>query len=525
MPLEQTITIINNSGKIVSTGKELFSIFKDAKESYLDKKSEIKTLQRAQTFDQTRSVTARRRESVYDYDPYRADRALPRRSFDEYSDTSSRRSYKTRSVKSHHHGAEAVPRSRPALTEYNLKTLSEVSSVTPSRAPISYRSPVAETMTRDLGDARSMAITERKPPGQLARRRSLSEMGDDRALVRKPKEIDMDLAYGSMPPDLEHMVELDPNYDDGKKAKFLVNKVEGLLTECDCLKHSAGAIIKRLQEDPNAAASVALTLSELSKVVAKMSPAIIPMLKGSSPAVFGLLASPHFLIGTSIVAGVTVVMFGGWKIVKRVKENQVAREALGYEGVPAGRPAPLRTQSEASAGFDEALIVDDELSTIESWRRGIAPFGDDASADMELITPQADRAQRERADDDTRSRRTVKTAKTAKSSRSVKSYHRTSKGAKDNRDPEVPERKSSSRRGTAESVSGASDRSSSSRKKHHSSSSSSSKSKKKEVRAIEDGKSRKGDTELVMRPKMGSGSNMLKAIFKNKERERDLVVA
>jgi hypothetical protein len=374
-------------------------------------------------------------------------------------------------------------------------------------------------MTRDLADARSMAITERKPPGQLARRRSLSEIGENRALIRKPKEIDMDLAYGSMPPDLEQMVELDPNYDDGKKAKFLVNKVEGLLTECDCLKHSAGAIIKRLQEDPNAAASVALTLTELSKVVAKMSPAIIPMLKGSSPAVFGLLASPHFLIGTSIVAGVTVVMFGGWKIVKRVKENQVAREALGYEGVPAGRPAPLRTQSEASAGFDEALIVDDELSTIESWRRGIAPFGDDASADMELITPQADRAQRERADDDTRSRRTAKTAKT---SRTVKS-HRSSKASRDDRDREVPERKSS-RRATAESVSGTSERSSSSRKKHHSSSSSS-KSKRKEVRAIEDGKSRRDDAELVMRPKMGSGSNMLKAIFKNKERERDLVAA
>ncbi|KAK0388828.1 hypothetical protein NLU13_5071 [Sarocladium strictum] len=524
MPLEQTITIVNNSGKIISTGKELFSIFKDAKESYLDKKAEIKTLQRAQTFDQTRSVSGRGRESVYDYDPYRTDRALPRRSFDEYSEASSKRSYRTRSVRSYHHGADAVPRSRPALTEYNLKTLSEVSSVAPSRAPPNaYRSPFAETMTRDLADARSMAITERRPSGQLARRRSLSELDQNKALVRKPKEIDMDLAYGSMPPDLEHMVELDPNYDDGKKAKLLVRKVEGLLTECDCLKHSAGAIIKRLQEDPNAAASVALTLTELSKVVGKMSPAVLPILKGSSPAVFALLASPQFLIGTSIVAGVTVIMFGGWKIVKKVRENQVAREALGYEGVPDGRPAPLRTQSEVSAGFDEALIVDDELSTIESWRRGIAPFGDDASADMELITPQADRVQRERADDDTRSRRTAKTAKTAKSGRSVKT-HKSSKTTREDRDHEVPERKSS-RRATAESVSGASERSSSSRKKHHSSSSSSSKSKRKEVRAIEDGKSHKDDAELVMRPKMGSGSNMLKAIFKNKEREKSLVTA
>ena len=369
--------------------------------------------------------------------------------------------------------------------------MSEVSSVAPSRAPPNaYRSPFAETMTRDLADARSQAITTRQVPGQLARRNSLSEMGGSRALMRKPKEIDMDLAYGSMPHDLEHMVELDPHYDDGKKAKALVGRVEGLLTEADCLKHSAGAIIKRLQEDPNAAASVALTLTELSKVVAKMSPAVIGMLKGSSPAVFGLLASPQFLIGTSIIAGVTVVMFGGWKIVKRVKENQVAREALAYQGVPDGRPAPLRTQSEASAGFEEALIIDDELSTIESWRRGIAPFGDDASADLELITPQAHRER----DDDTRSRRTGK-AKTHKSR------------SKDERERTVPERKSSRR---AESVA-----SSSSKKKH--SSSSSSKGKKKEVRAIEEGRR----DELVMRPKVQS-NNMLKALFK---KERDLVLA
>ncbi|KAH8172470.1 hypothetical protein LIA77_06725 [Sarocladium implicatum] len=485
MPLEQTITIVNNSGKIISTGKELFSIFMDAKDSYLDKKSEIKGLQRAQTFDQTRSIQGRDRASVYDYDPYRDDRAVPRRSFDEYSDTSSRRSYRTKSVRSRHHdAATAVPRSRPALTEYNLKTMSEVSSVAPSRAPPNaYRSPFAETMTRDLADARSQAVTTRQMPGQLARRNSY-DVGS-RALVRKPKEIDMDLAYGSMPPDLEHMVELDPNYDDGKKAKALVGRVEGLLTEADCLKHSAGAIIKRLQEDPNAAASVALTLTELSKVVAKMSPAVIGMLKGSSPAVFGLLASPQFLIGTSIIAGVTVVMFGGWKIVKKVKENQVAREALPYAGVPDGRPTPLRTQSEASAGFEEALIIDDELSTIESWRRGIAPFGDDASADLELITPQAHRER----DEDTKSRK----AKSHKA-RSHKDGEKTREKKPSER--AVPERKSSRR---AESV--ASERSSSSSKRKH--------SKKRETKAIEGAKR----DELVVRPKVQS-NNMLKALFK-----------
>lgn len=40
------------------------------------------------------------------------------------------------------------------------------------------------------------------------------------------------------------MVEFDFNYDDGKKVKFLVNKVEGFFIECDCFKYLVGVIIK-----------------------------------------------------------------------------------------------------------------------------------------------------------------------------------------------------------------------------------------------------------------------------------------
>ncbi|POR33386.1 Uncharacterized protein TPAR_06414 [Tolypocladium paradoxum] len=548
MPLEQTITVVNNSGKIISTGKQLLSIFKEAKGAYQDKKAELKsqrsTLRRAQTFDQARSVYRSTHDDhtrahahahehepddydyKYEYGPREydygnglaADYYGRRRSYDVCSDASSRRSHRSSSSRHHRHHHHPHPhgsRSRPALTESNLKTLSEVSSTAPCKAPppAAYRSPYAETLPVDMAlskldlrrtELRSIAETERqRDTAVVPRRRSEPDMGGGDG---GHTDIDMHLAYGNVPPDLAERVDLDPGHaGDEWTAHQLVHKVEGLLDEAHCLQHSATAIIKHLQEKPDAAAAVALTLAELSTAVAKMSPAFLGFLKGGSPAVFALLASPQFLIGTGIAVGVTVVMFGGWKIVKKVQEAQAARQLLlAHEGAPQDGPVPLRTQSEYSAGVDEALVVDEELSTIETWRRGIP----DESADLELITPQADRATREKYtkddfDFDLRSRRSARTHRSGKTHRT--SSHRDKGKERD----DVPERKSS-RGATAESISGASDARSkkSGRGKENAG-----------VKAIEDGRSRRGDDDgfdAVFRPKMRQ-DNMLKAIFKGKK--------
>ncbi|RQM08438.1 hypothetical protein DH86_00000461, partial [Scytalidium sp. 3C] len=42
----ETITVINKSGKIISTGKHLVNIFKDARDAYQEKKAELKAEQR-----------------------------------------------------------------------------------------------------------------------------------------------------------------------------------------------------------------------------------------------------------------------------------------------------------------------------------------------------------------------------------------------------------------------------------------------------------------------------------------------
>lgn len=375
-----------------------------------------------------------------------------------------------------------------------------------------------------------MTPTELARPGRLPRTLSESQLA-----VRPPKhvnEIDMNLAYGEIPPDLEYRIDLDParqaEYDESR-ANMLVRKVEGLLDEAKCLQHSAGATIKHLQQKPDAAAAVALTLAELSTVVSKMSPAFLNLLRGGSPAVFSLLASPQFLIGTGIAVGVTVVMFGGWKIVKRIKEEHAAREAMAYQGVPFNRPAPLRTQSAHSAGIEEALILDEELSTIESWRRGIMPAGADAeSADVELITPEAERAHRHRHKTDNsdarshRSARTSKTSKTTKTERTAKARktdktHHSHKTESKGKEREIPERRSS-RHATVESVTGGTELGAKSSRKGKETEKPSG---RKQQLLLEDGRGKRGSSlDMILRPKSERQSDgLLKGLFKSKGRK------
>ncbi|KAG5981943.1 hypothetical protein E4U55_002477 [Claviceps digitariae] len=633
MPLEQTVTIVNNSGNIISTGKQLFSIFKEAKASYDEKKAEIKALKRAETFDH--SYNTQRQDghhhrprslarhatyepgyyTEYDYGrnpDYQDDR---RRSFDLPSETGSQRSHSSSHAPSHSKHRHHRSRSRPAaLTASNLKTLSEISSTAPSQAPTraplqrAYRSPYAETLPKDsriswmnLTQCDTQLTTRPRPDWRqsslVPRRRSEPEIASHhqtRASTDTGKEkIDMHLAYGEMPPDLADMVDLDPALADEYHANQLVRRIECLLDEAHCVQHSATSMIKHLQEKPDAAAAVALTLAELSSVVGKMSPAFINFLKSGSPAVFSLLASPQFLIGTGIAVGLTVVMFGGWKIVKRVQEQQASRAAaaaaaLAWEENPAAahRPALLRSQSENQAGdggmMEEALIVDDDLSSIETWRRGILPPGaDNESAEIELITPVADRAQRDKHgkdDFDVRSHRstrttrtdktaktsktamtsktaksaateksamtamtsktaktaktekstvtaiTTKTSKTSKSSKTEKSSSSSSKGKGKEKEKEKEKEVAApdgwiSRRATVESIYGADSDLGSYRSSKRDKQDRERSGDRASVKTTEDGH-RSNGMELIFRPKAQSqGENMLKALFKNKDRK------
>lgn len=188
----------------------------------------------------------------------------------------------------------------------------------------------------------------------------------------------MNLAYGHLPPDL-HPGSVT---EEQKEAELqaTMSRLDHLLLEAHCLQHSATAIIANLQANPEAMAAVALTLAELSALLTKMSPSILGALKASSPAIFALLASPQFLIAGGVAIGVTVVMFGGFKIIKRIQASNEAKKEANK--------------------VDEAMVYDDiEMGSIETWRRGIAEAKTESvatSVDGEFITPEAARQRKER---------------------------------------------------------------------------------------------------------------------------------
>lgn len=177
--------------------------------------------------------------------------------------------------------------------------------------------------------------------------------------------IDMDLAYGPIPPPLPPKIQADDT-----QFKGLVNKVKGLLEEADCLQYSVSATIASLQRDPDAMAAVALTLAEISNIASKMAPGALASVKGSAPAVFALLASPQFLIAGGVAVGVTIVALGGYKIIKKIRANNAVEDP----------------------GMDEMLEIGGDVSTIDNWRRGIAEAEEQSvgtSVDGEFITPEA----------------------------------------------------------------------------------------------------------------------------------------
>jgi hypothetical protein len=178
--------------------------------------------------------------------------------------------------------------------------------------------------------------------------------------------IDMDLAYGEPPPNL-----FKTGDQEEVELQGLVGRVKGLLDEANCLQYTATQTISHLQRSPDAMAAVALTLAEISSLVKKMSPMVIFKLKSAAPAVFALLVSPQFMIAGGVAVGVTIVAFGGYKIVKKIQE----RKEIENDSIP-----------------ERMIEVPADMSRIDTWQRGIAVAEAESvgtSVDGEFITPTA----------------------------------------------------------------------------------------------------------------------------------------
>lgn len=199
--------------------------------------------------------------------------------------------------------------------------------------------------------------------------------------------VDMDLAYGEYhaPTLAEKQVQVQTKQQaPEQELDGLVTKVTGLLEEADCAQHTVTATIAHLQKNPDAMAAVALTLAEISNVVAKLAPAALATLKASAPTIFALLASPQFLIAAGVGIGVTVVMFGGYKIIKHIQQTS---------NVPENQPtAQPMGQPRGEEEMEEMMELASDCSGVESWRRGVADVEAESwgtSVDGEFITRRA----------------------------------------------------------------------------------------------------------------------------------------
>ncbi|KAJ5856451.1 uncharacterized protein N7529_010395 [Penicillium soppii] len=328
-PFGQTIAVIDKSGKVVSTSKQLFGVFSHAKNAYRERKAGYQSERNAKLAEQ------------------QALEGLARYQIEDAPTVVSGRSR----ARSRHGGRSRAP-----------------SHYDDGRTVVSRRSS-------HYGDTRTIArrhthhdVTLRDDPRPMTAR------------SRSDAHIDMDLAYGDASPAALSKYPPPNPQNDQKQLDGLVHRAQWLLEEAHCMQHGATATIAHLQKDPDAMAAVALTLAEISNLARKMAPTALTSMKAAAPAIFALLSSPQFLIAAGVGLGATVVMFGGYKIIQRLKGGPV-----GEDGTPA-EPEP-ETEIEEMMEFNT-----EALSSVEMWRRGVADHHADSvgtSVDGELITPTA----------------------------------------------------------------------------------------------------------------------------------------
>ncbi|KAB2109734.1 hypothetical protein AG0111_0g1280 [Alternaria gaisen] len=386
--LGETITVINKSGKVVSSSKHIVNVFKEAKAAYRERKAEIKA---------ERDAVVKEREV--------AKKAL--RAAGEDDDARSQVSHRSKASKAHTHRKHDRPTMERGYSDSFYANDSPRSS--------------KHRLENDLGghDVHNKEIARRNSD-QAVQRSSQSKS--------RSKSVDMDLCYGDVPPPLP-----EKKYDD-LELKEKASKIEMLLDEANCLQHTATAMIENLQKNPEALAAVSLTLAEISAIVGKMGPGVLTALKGSFPAVAALLLSPQFMIAGGVAVGVTIVALGGYKIIKKMQAQPAVEEPM-----PAApqMPLPVRAATMPLPIEDSNNELDElepqELSRVEKWRRGIADVeanSSGTSVDGEFITPEASRtlvAAGVLDEDDLKSRRSTRSKRTSDSKHREHKSHRAPK--------------------------------------------------------------------------------------------------
>lgn len=354
----QTITVVNKSGKIVGTSKHLVNVFKEAKSAYSERKAEIKAQRKSEHESKVNERKARKELdalTLVDDDDDRSSRVSSRR------DSESGKSIKRKPVP----GKERAHVKRGTSDSFFANDRLQRHH---SHRPSPLRNGSSASLGKD--EPRVGELTRRHTEGtQLYRKTD----GSRRASM---DDIDMDLAYG------DYLVQPGPESkrEDELELQEKMSGLQRLLDEGNCIQHSVTAMIDNLQKNPEALAAVALTLAEISNLVAKLGPGALMTMKSSFPVIIALLASPQFAIAAGVGVGVTIIAFGGYKIIKKIKARDEHR-LLESGADDADRPVEE---------MDELR----EIDHIERWRRGIADEQANSlgtSVDGMFVTPQATR--------------------------------------------------------------------------------------------------------------------------------------
>ncbi|KAL7276398.1 hypothetical protein RUND412_000602 [Rhizina undulata] len=302
--LASTVTVVDNSGKVLNTSKNLFSAFKEAREAYRTRKAEIVAERLAE-----KEARQRRREK------------RERRERREREKAEGKRHKKERK------------KSRSASGE----------------------SEGNGTLAFDLDEEEDGVRME-----TLSRKSSRESLNDND---------DNDIMHSSQDPmTLAKLVDISADLVDDhvtETLQCLLLQLQATIDELCCLTFGITTLITELQKCPDTLAVVGLTLAEISALVTKVAPGFVLTLKTAFPVIFGLLSSPQFAVVASVGMAATVVLLGGYKIIRNVitgpggeeQNTQIQEVELGgivegevmetnlIEAAPAAQAAPMTVAS------------------------------------------------------------------------------------------------------------------------------------------------------------------------------------
>jgi hypothetical protein len=114
----------------------------------------------------------------------------------------------------------------------------------------------------------------------------------------------------------------------------LLARVQSIIDEIQCLSAGLTTLITELQKTPETFAAVGLSLAEIAQMVTHIAPAATIVLKSTFPTIFALISSPHFAIVAGVAGAATVVVLGGYKIVKNIMAGADDNLRMAYGELP-----------------------------------------------------------------------------------------------------------------------------------------------------------------------------------------------